>query len=116
MERWFSPAWRAAHPEGMRGWRLMLERMPREGYADACEAIGAADLTDATAGLSLPVTCVAGAEDVATPPEVVARLAALIAGARFVTLAGAGHLPPIEAPAALAGVIAAMRARLDGAP
>ena len=112
MERWFAPAWRAANPDALRGWRLMLARTPSEGYAAACAAIRDADLAERTAALRLPALCIAGSEDGATPPPVVETLAALIPGARLEVLEGAGHLPPIERPKRLADLIARAHAAL----
>ncbi|MEG4643118.1 hypothetical protein VB636_10040, partial [Paracoccus sp. APAP_BH8] len=48
LERWFAPPVRttpALHP-----WRNMLARCDAQGYIAACEAIAAADLTEAAAG------------------------------------------------------------------
>lgn len=110
--RWFAPAWRAANPEADRGWRLMLERTPPEGYARACAAIAAADLGAAAGGLDLPAICLAGSRDGATPPSVVEALAAAIPGAVLEVLDDVGHLPPIEAPAAMARAVLAARDRI----
>lgn len=107
--RWLSEAWRAANPDATTGWRLMLERTPPGGYAAACEAIAAADLRTAAAGLRVPAACLAGTEDLSTPPSVVEALTDLIPGAALTVLPGVGHLPPIEAPEVVARTITAMR-------
>ena len=112
LERWFAPAFRSAHPEALAGHRAMLTRTPAEGYAATCAAIAAADLTEAAARLRLPATCVVGAEDLATPPDLVRALAGLIPGARFHILPGVGHLPCVEAPDALAALVADLHRRL----
>ena len=54
---------------------------------------------------------VAGDGDLATPPDLVRATAERIPGARFETIPGAGHLPCIEQPDALAELIVA---HLDG--
>lgn len=105
LERWFAPDWRAANPVALSGWRQMLIRTPADGYAATCAAIRDADLTADTARLRLPALCVAGAQDGATPPPLVAALAALIPGARYSCLDGIGHLPCIEAPDRLAPLL-----------
>ncbi|MGF1611336.1 MAG: 3-oxoadipate enol-lactonase [Kiloniellales bacterium] len=105
LERWFSARFRAERPDELAGWRNMLVRTPREGYLGCCAAIRDADLTGAARGLAVPVLCLCGSEDGATPPDLVRALAALIPGARFALIEGAAHLPCIEAPAALAGLI-----------
>ncbi|MDP5305980.1 3-oxoadipate enol-lactonase [Paracoccus spongiarum] len=103
MERWFSPAFRARGEAAP--WQRMLERQPREGYIACCEAIAAADLRADSAGLDLPVQLIAGSLDGATPPAIVRATAALIPGARFDEIEGAGHIPCVETPQAHAAII-----------
>lgn len=105
MERWFAPAFRATPDLSL--WRNMLIRTPVDGYVAACAAIAAADLADETAKLRLPVLVIAGADDGASPPDLVEATARLIPGAAFHTIAGAGHLPPVETPAAFAALLTA---------
>ena len=112
LERWFSPAFREARPEMVAGCRNMLVRTSPEGYAGTCAAIRDADLGAVGAGLALPVACLAGEDDRATPPAVVADMAARIPGATLRTLPRTGHLPCIEAPEAVAEVLAELTARL----
>ena len=104
MERWFAAPFRAT-PD-LAPWRNMLIRTPPEGYIAACGALAAADRTAATAALRLPVLAIAGDADGATPPDLVAATAALIPGAAFHVIPGAGHLPCVETPAAHAALIA----------
>ena len=106
MDRWFAPAYRSGAPAAMRGWRAMLTRQPSRGYAAACAAIRDADLRAQAANIRAPTLCLAGDQDLSTPPDLVRGTADLIPGARFVTIAGAGHMPCIEQPAILATMIA----------
>ena len=103
MERWFAPGFRATPDLAL--WRNMLIRTPAPGYTAACAAIAATDLTTATAALRLPALVIAGEADGATPPDLVQATAALIPGAAFHILPGAGHLPCVEAPAAYAALL-----------
>lgn len=103
LDRWFAPGFRA-RPE-LPLWRAMLTRTPAAGYAAACAAIAGADLTAAARAIDLPALVIAGAEDGAAPPDQVAALAALIAGASFHVIPGAGHLPPVETPEAMAALL-----------
>jgi len=105
LERWFSKSYCQAVPAAVAGWRNMLVRTPVEGYIGTCAALRDADLTAAAENLKLPVHCLCGSEDGATPPDLVRSMSALIAGSRFQLVAGAGHLPCIEAPDALAAII-----------
>ena len=105
LERWFSPAFHRHSPDELAGWRNMLLRTPLEGYLGTCAAIRDADLTEQARRLDLPALCVVGDQDGATPPDLVRSLAELIPGARFAEIPGAGHLPCIEAPAFLGGLM-----------
>ncbi len=105
IERWLSARFRAARPEETAAWRNMLVRTPVAGYTGTCAAIRDADLTAATRNLTMPVLGVCGSEDGATPPDLVRETIGLIAGARFEAIDGAGHLPSIERPEILAGLM-----------
>lgn len=105
LERWFSAGFRRDRTTELAGWRNMLVRTPADGYAATCAAIRDADLTGAVAAIRAPALCLVGDEDGATPPDIVRATAALIPGARFEIIPGAGHLPCIEQPALLADLI-----------
>ncbi len=105
LERWFARWFRAQRPEALAGWRNMLVRTPVAGYVATCAAIRDADLAADAAAIRAPCLCVVGDEDGATPPELVRATAALIPGARFEVIDGAGHLPCIDQPERLAALI-----------
>lgn len=107
LERWFAPGFRSQKKGLLALWRNMLIRTPVEGYIGCCAAIAGADLTDQTRALRLPVLAIVGAEDGASPPEVVQATADLIPGAEFHVIAEAGHLPCVERPAEVAALITA---------
>lgn len=102
LTRWFTPAFHAKRPAELAGWRNMLTRTPTAGYAGCSAAIRDADLTESTRRLQIPTLCLVGEADGATPPEVVRGLAGLIEGAGFQIIEGAGHLPGVEQPEAVA--------------
>ena len=56
------------------------------------------DVTERLAEIANPVLAIAGAEDIATPPESLARIASGVKDGRLVVLDGVGHLAPAEAP------------------
>jgi 3-oxoadipate enol-lactonase len=111
MERWFSPDFRAG--EAVHLWQRMLERQPLDGYIACCEAIAAADLTDAARALSLPVQLIGGTLDGSTPPDLVRATADLIKGAAYAEIEGAGHLPCVEAPEAYAQILVRFLKEID---
>ena len=86
-------------------WRDRLLAVPPEGYVGCCHALATADMITPTSGLRMPVLALAGAEDRAVPPDMVREMAALVPGAAFEVLRGVGHIPPVEAPEAMAALI-----------
>ncbi|MEL6800511.1 MAG: 3-oxoadipate enol-lactonase [Pseudomonadota bacterium] len=108
MDRWFSAVFRRARPEAVEVMRAMLVRQPVEGYLGSVAALRDTDLSAEVGAISVPTFCIVGREDASTPPETLRALADAIPGARYTEIAGAGHLPPIEAPDALAAEIAAI--------
>lgn len=105
LSRWFTESFRTTRQDELAGWRHMLCRTPEDGYLGCCYAIKGADFTASTARLTLPVLAVAGEEDGSTPPALVEETAKLIAGARFEVIRGSGHIPSVEQPEALGGLI-----------
>ena len=74
----------------------MLLRTPAEGYAGCCAVVEHLDLRGQLASIAAPTLVVAGAEDPATPPSDLRRIAEGIPGARLELLEGAAHLLNIE--------------------
>ena len=105
LDRWFSAGFRQLQGDAVAGWRNMLVRTPIEGYVGTCAALRDADLTAEAGALRLPVRCLCGSEDGATPPELVEAMRALISEAGFELVQGAGHLPCIESPGSIAAII-----------
>jgi 3-oxoadipate enol-lactonase len=106
MERWFTPAYRAPGNADFVGYTAMLTRTTVDGYAGTCAALRDADLTQSTSALTIPVLCVVGDQDGATPPDLVRSMADLIKGSRFEVIEGAGHIPCVEKPAETTKLIA----------
>ncbi len=105
MERWLSAEFRRSRPEESAGWRNMLVRTPTAGYLGTCAAIRDADFSAEAAGIEVPTLCLVGSEDGATPPDLVRATADLVRGAQFAVIDGAGHLPCIERPDVMAGLL-----------
>jgi 3-oxoadipate enol-lactonase / 4-carboxymuconolactone decarboxylase len=90
--RWVSPPF-AASPAG-RGLRAILERTPAEGYARGCEALAAADLTEAARRITVPTLVAVGEHDPSAPLS--QQLCSLIGGSRLAVITGGFHLPIVE--------------------
>jgi len=106
LQRWFTPAFAAQHPDRMADMRRMIERTPVEGYAACCMAIRDMDQRDAVAAIGAPTLVITGSHDLATPAADGRFLAERIKGATCVEL-DAAHLSNIEAaPAFTAALLA----------
>ena len=85
--------------------RVMLAADPR---AIAAATRGMAERPDMTASLpqiGCPTLVVVGGEDVVSPPAEMRGIAEAIPAARFVEIPAAGHLSPLEKPAAVNAAI-----------
>jgi 3-oxoadipate enol-lactonase/4-carboxymuconolactone decarboxylase len=103
--RFFSEAFRRQHPEIVETVRTALLASSAVGYAGCGAAIRDMDLAGRLPSIATPTLVVTGSKDISTPAEGHGdRLVAAISGARGVSLPTA-HLPCLEAPGALAGVI-----------
>ncbi|MCI0712342.1 MAG: 3-oxoadipate enol-lactonase [Chloroflexi bacterium] len=105
LDRWFAPSYAQQHRTDYAGYHNMLVRMPDDGYISACKAIRDADMRDQVSNIQVPALVICGAEDAATPPDVVRGLADALPRSQFELIAGAGHLPCIEQPSAVASLI-----------
>ena len=106
LERWFSARFLDPANAAAAGYRNLLVRASAEGYAGTCAAVRDADFSEQARRIDVPTLCLVGEHDVATPPALVAELAARIPGARLETIAGAGHLPCVERPDVTARLVA----------
>ena len=96
--RWFTPGFRQRHPEVVADMRAMIASTPAEGYAVLCGAIGRMDLQGDLGAIRAPTLAIAGADDPATPPEHLERIAAAIPGGRVAVVPEAAHLLNVEQP------------------
>ena len=97
-----APETLAGRPQVAEQVRAMMANNPVAGVVGALAAMrdraGSESLLPTLAGL--PTLVVVGEADELTPPDQARAMAQAIAGARLVTIPGAGHLPPMEQPVA----------------
>lgn len=98
VQRWFTPQWRAAHPEHIRHYENMVAATPAEGYASCCAAIETMDIAAQLSRITAPTLVIAGEDDPATPPPHGRRIADTIPRARLETISPAAHLANVELP------------------
>ncbi len=98
VERWYTAAHAQAHPEQVAAARAMVAAQSAEGYASCCEAIATMDLTADLADITAPTLAVAGADDAATPPDHLERIAESVKDGRLLVVPQAAHIASQEQP------------------
>ncbi|TMS52442.1 4-carboxymuconolactone decarboxylase [Mycobacterium sp. DBP42] len=112
-QRWFAAGFVDRRPDLADELLDALRRSDDESYAQACEALAEFDVTARLGEMTTPLLAVAGAEDVATPPESLALIASGVKDGRLVVLDDVGHLAPIEVPMQVADLIVEQMALPD---
>lgn len=99
LERWFSAAYlgRSPLPPALDYARNCLESADADALADTWRAMAQHDVLDRLGEIRVPTTCIAGARDVAAPPQAMPALAAGLPAARLVVL-DAPHMAFLEEP------------------
>lgn len=91
-----------AQPETVGQVRAMIARASAAGIVGALHAMREREDSRGLLGaITVPVLAVGGSEDPLTPPDVMRAMASGIPGARFVEVAAASHLAPLEQPLAV---------------
>jgi 3-oxoadipate enol-lactonase len=93
---WFTPGFVAADPPAVRLVRDTFRVCSGEGYALACEALGAADLRDLAPLIEAPTLVVCGADEGQAFKDAAHWLRDNIAGARLEMIPSAGHASVLE--------------------
>lgn len=96
LERWFTPAFRAAGSAEFETTRQMLLETPPAGYVACAAAVRDMDQREGVAAIRVPTLVISGASDPVTPPADGRFVAAKIPGAQYAELPAA-HLSNIEA-------------------
>jgi 3-oxoadipate enol-lactonase len=99
--RMFPPAFAQAHPDIIGDRKAKLSTVDPQCFARACLALASLDLAANAANIENRTLVMCGALDQTTPPALARELAQKIPGARYEEIAGSGHCPMLEQPAAL---------------
>jgi 3-oxoadipate enol-lactonase len=108
--RWFSDAFRAAHPAIVAQAVDTFLHNDVEAFVASCLMLGAFDARALTGRIRVPAAVLVGEEDYAAPVAMAQALHDAIAGSTLQVIAGARHLTPLETPDIVA---AALRRLLD---
>jgi 3-oxoadipate enol-lactonase / 4-carboxymuconolactone decarboxylase len=105
VERWFAPGFLEREPQVASQLLDSLRAADAEAYALACEALADFDVRSRLGEIAVPVLAVAGAEDFATPADMLAEIAHGVQRGALQVLDGVAHLAPAEAPQEVAKLI-----------
>jgi pimeloyl-ACP methyl ester carboxylesterase len=85
-------------PGGIEQAERVMAAVPPETYRKAVQLLTTFDRRAQLPQIRVPTLLIAGSDDRTAPAAVMERMAAKIPGAQFVTLAGCGHLGPMDQP------------------
>jgi len=100
LERWFTAAYRSAHPETMERVGKLIADTPVPGYVGCCHAIPKLNLTARLKEIKVPIQIIVGADDQGTPVAMSKEIHENAPGSRLDILPQAAHLSNIEQPQA----------------
>jgi pimeloyl-ACP methyl ester carboxylesterase len=112
MGKLFGPATAKERPDDVEAMRQVILSCPPQGAAAALR--GMAERPDATpllGSISVPTEVIVGQHDAISPPDEMRGIADAIPRARFVEIAGAGHMSPLEKPDEVNAVIRSLLRR-----
>lgn len=108
LERWFTPGFVSSHPEVVEQVRAHMSHNDLEAYAAAYEVFATADaeLVSLVGRIAAPALVVTGSDDRRSTAAMARALAARLPRGRLHLMQGQRHLTPLEAPEAVAALIA----------
>jgi 3-oxoadipate enol-lactonase len=98
VERWFTPEFRANHPDQIAKTRHMVETTSTDGYVGSCAAVRDFDFWQSIGAIRTQTLVIAGTHDQSAPPSDAQKLANQIMGARYIEFPAA-HISNVEAAA-----------------
>jgi 3-oxoadipate enol-lactonase len=102
VDRLLAPTTRQQQPELAAEVQAVIRAAPPEGVAAASRGMAERpSVEELLPRIDLPTLVVVGEQDAISPPAEMRELARKIPAAQFVPLADAGHLAPLEQPAAM---------------
>jgi 3-oxoadipate enol-lactonase len=96
VDRWFTPEFRAQHPDQIAKTRQMIESTSTDGYVGSCAAVRDFDFWGNLRAIRTQTLVIAGTHDQSVPPSDAQKLANQIPGAKYIELPAA-HISNVEA-------------------
>jgi 3-oxoadipate enol-lactonase len=108
----FAPATSQKQPQIVEATRQVILRTKPEGIAAALRGMAERpDVTSRLGEIDVPALLVCGQHDGISPPDEMRQIAAKMPKATFQEIAGAGHMAPLEQPAAVNAAVGAFLLR-----
>jgi pimeloyl-ACP methyl ester carboxylesterase len=113
LQRWFTPAFAADHPDVIAAVRRRLLANDVRAYADAYEVFATTDaeLASRSAEIAVRTLVATGSDDQRSTPAMAMALADALPDGHARTLHGLRHLTPLEAPKVVADMVDEFTAR-----
>jgi 3-oxoadipate enol-lactonase len=111
---WFTHRFAENQPHQAQRLLDMLLATTAEGYAGCCEAIATFDVRARLAEIRTPTLAIAGAEDPATPPDMMRLIVETVPRAEFRVVPDAAHLLNVERAEVVNDALTAHLADVDG--
>jgi 3-oxoadipate enol-lactonase len=103
---WYTHSFAQQRPDEAERLLDMLRATAAEGYAGCAESIGTFDVRAELDKITVPTLVLAGADDPATPPDLVRVIADGVPGARFEVVPDSAHLLTAEQPEVVNALVA----------
>jgi 3-oxoadipate enol-lactonase len=101
-------------PNGVKTAVASMSRVSAATYRASMHCIVGFDRREALGRIAVPTLVLAGARDSNAPAPMMEKMASRIPGARYVCLAGAGHLANLEQPAAFNEIVLKFLSEVEG--
>jgi len=105
--RWYTAQFARRNAAYIKAAQDVVRSTPAEGYAGCCEAIATMDLRSDLASIVAPTLAIAGAQDPATAPPHLVRIAEGVQDGRLLVVPSAAHLANDEQPATVSRAVLA---------
>jgi 3-oxoadipate enol-lactonase len=105
IERWLTPAFRAAHPEEEAKLAAMIRATKPEGYKGCAAALKTLNYLKDLGRMRVPSLYVAGSEDAGAPVPAMQAMADATPGARLAVVPDAAHIANVNNPDGFARAI-----------
>jgi 3-oxoadipate enol-lactonase len=111
----FSRGFVQSQPEKVEAYKRSFEALDMDGLEAATKAVTRrTSVLDRIPQITVPALVLVGSEDIATTPDKAQRIAEGIPGARLETVAGSGHMTPVEQPERISDLLSAFLAQVGG--